>query len=260
MQSNVVATMEALFHANPLTQLWWILEASWILRHSFLEFFKLAKIAVVQMLGLVENKQTFFILSFMKCKLGNHFNEHLNDVVGMYFQTLTIWIFSHMTHVLKIGRNRSPCRHWIKLFYWDLGGVCCLIPSSMGHSQWWHLIMVKTRSFCHLEVKIQKLWWLFNVVCVCVFPLLILLLSFCPVSRIIFVFIFLASTFACICFCLHLSISIYLSIFISTSIFSYFPLFASIFVQCVSLSSVYLCLDFACVCLYLLTFVSICRC
>ncbi len=86
MQSNVVATMDAPFHANPLIQLWRILEASWILWHSFLEFFKLAKIAVMQMLGLVENEQTFFIHSFMKCKLGNHFNEHLNDVVGMYFK------------------------------------------------------------------------------------------------------------------------------------------------------------------------------
>jgi len=167
MQSNVVAIMEAPFHANPLTQLWQIFEASRILWHSFLEFFKLAKIAVVQIMGLVEDEQTFFTLSFMKFKLRNHFNEHFNNVVGMYFQTLTIWIFSHMTHVLKIERSRSPCEHWIRLFYWDLGGVCCCNPIINGPSQWWHLTMVKVRSFCHLEVKIQALWWLFNVVCVC---------------------------------------------------------------------------------------------
>jgi hypothetical protein len=64
LQSNVVATMEAPFHVNPLTQLWRILEASYILQHSFLEFFKLAKIAIVQMLGSMENEWTFsFFLS-----------------------------------------------------------------------------------------------------------------------------------------------------------------------------------------------------
>jgi len=39
------------------------------------------------MLGLVEDDQTFSTFSFMKSKLRNHLNEHLNIVVGMYFQT-----------------------------------------------------------------------------------------------------------------------------------------------------------------------------
>jgi hypothetical protein len=79
--------MEAPFHVNPLVQLWWTLEASCILRYSFLEFLKLVKIAIVQMLGLVEDEQTFSTISFMKSKLKNHLNEHLNIVMGMYTQT-----------------------------------------------------------------------------------------------------------------------------------------------------------------------------
>jgi hypothetical protein len=67
MRSNV-ATMEAPFHVNPLTWLWRTLEASHILRHSFPKFFKLAKIEIVQVLGLVEDEHTFFTLSFMKSK------------------------------------------------------------------------------------------------------------------------------------------------------------------------------------------------
>jgi len=51
------------------------------------EIFKLAKIAIVQLLGLVEDEHTFSTLSFMKSKLKNHFNEHLHTVVGMYSQT-----------------------------------------------------------------------------------------------------------------------------------------------------------------------------
>jgi hypothetical protein len=87
IQFNVATTMEAPFHVNPLTWLWWTLEASCILRHFFLEFFKLVEIAIVQMLGLMEDDQTFSTFSFMKSKLRNRFNEHLNIVVGMYFQT-----------------------------------------------------------------------------------------------------------------------------------------------------------------------------
>jgi hypothetical protein len=56
MNSNVIAMMEVPFHGNPLTRLWRTLEASYILRHSFLEFFKLVEIAIMQMLGLVEDE------------------------------------------------------------------------------------------------------------------------------------------------------------------------------------------------------------
>jgi hypothetical protein len=44
----------------------------------------------MQMLGSMEDEWTFSTLSFMKSKLRNHLNEHLNNVVGMYYQTLTI--------------------------------------------------------------------------------------------------------------------------------------------------------------------------
>jgi hypothetical protein len=45
------------------------------------------KIVVIQMLGLVEDERTFSTISFMKSKLRNRLNEHLNIAVGMYFQT-----------------------------------------------------------------------------------------------------------------------------------------------------------------------------
>jgi hypothetical protein len=59
MKSNVAIAMEAPFHVNPITQFWHTLEASCILWHSFLEFFKLAEIEVVQVLGLMEDERTF---------------------------------------------------------------------------------------------------------------------------------------------------------------------------------------------------------
>ncbi len=77
--------MEAPFHVNPLTQLLQTLLDSHILQHSFHEFFKLSKIAVVQVLGSMEDERTFSAFSFMKSKLRDHLNEHLNIVVGMYY-------------------------------------------------------------------------------------------------------------------------------------------------------------------------------
>jgi hypothetical protein len=84
MKSNIIVAMEVPFHVNPLTRLWWTLEASWILRHSFLKIFKLAKIAIMQVLRLVEDEKTFSTFSFMKSRLRNRLNEHLHTIVGMY--------------------------------------------------------------------------------------------------------------------------------------------------------------------------------
>jgi hypothetical protein len=87
MKSNVAIAIEAPFHVNPLIRLWHTLEASRILQQSFLEFFKLVEIVVVQVLGSMEDERTFSTLSFMKSKLKNHFNEHLHTIVGIYSQT-----------------------------------------------------------------------------------------------------------------------------------------------------------------------------
>ncbi len=112
----------------------------------------------------------------------------------------------------------SSTRIWV--------GFIVLIPSSVGHSQWWHQVMVERKSFCHLKVKIQELWWLF---CVCVHPLLILLSSLCLMLNTIFLFFFLDSMFVYVCLYLHLYISIYLFLLLLASIYFYFPLFASKF-------------------------------
>jgi hypothetical protein len=88
--------MEAPFHVNPLAQLWWYLEVSHISWHFFLKFFKLVEIVVLQVLGLLEDEQIFSTFFFIKSKLKNHCNEHLNTIVGMYSQTFyNLNIFSY---------------------------------------------------------------------------------------------------------------------------------------------------------------------
>jgi hypothetical protein len=47
---------------------------------------KLAKMAVVNVLGSVQDERCFSSLSFLKNKLRNNLDEHLGVVVGMYSQ------------------------------------------------------------------------------------------------------------------------------------------------------------------------------
>jgi hypothetical protein len=171
----------------------------------------------------------------------------------------TIWIFSHMTHVLKIGKSRAQTNIGLNSSIKIWVGFIVLIPSTMDHSQLWHLVMAKVGSFCHLKLKIQNLWWLLHVyLLVC--PLLILLLNICLVSSTIFLFVFLDYMFVYVFLCLHLSIYVCLYFLLFSSLCFYFcPM--SAYVQCKLLFLfVYLCLDFVCVWLYLLMFAFIYQC
>jgi hypothetical protein len=58
-----------------------------MLRHGLSEYIKLAEIAVVLVLGSVEDERTFSTLSFMKDKLRNRLQTHLPLVVSMHNQS-----------------------------------------------------------------------------------------------------------------------------------------------------------------------------
>jgi hypothetical protein len=51
---------------------------------------KLAKIAVVSKLGFVEDEQTFSTLAFMKDKLCNKLDVHLDTIIHMFAQKFYI--------------------------------------------------------------------------------------------------------------------------------------------------------------------------
>jgi hypothetical protein len=72
---------------NPITRLWQVIHASQLLAHSFPKYFKLPKIAMIlHVLGSIEDERCFSLVSFLKNKLRNHFNPHLELVVVMYYQ------------------------------------------------------------------------------------------------------------------------------------------------------------------------------
>jgi hypothetical protein len=47
---------------------------------------KMTKLAVIQIMGFVENERTFSTCTFMKTRLWNHLCEHLDMVVQMFAQ------------------------------------------------------------------------------------------------------------------------------------------------------------------------------
>jgi hypothetical protein len=88
MQSNAKKIMEGdVISINPLTKLWRIIDANSMLQHNLSEQCKLAEIAIVLVLGSVEDERTFSTLSFMKDKLRNRVHTHLPLVVGMHSQS-----------------------------------------------------------------------------------------------------------------------------------------------------------------------------
>jgi hypothetical protein len=88
MESNAKRIMDGdVKTVNPLTKLWRIIDASNMLRHGLSEYLTLAEIAIVLVLGSVEDERTFSTLSFMKDRVRNRLETHLPMVVTMHSQS-----------------------------------------------------------------------------------------------------------------------------------------------------------------------------
>jgi len=87
MKANVCSTMEPSILVNPFIRIWITFSTFKVLQSTLSKYFKLVKITTVQVLGSMEDEQTFSTLYFMKSKLRNKLNEHLHVVVRMYSQT-----------------------------------------------------------------------------------------------------------------------------------------------------------------------------
>ena len=85
MKGNYHFAMIGDLPLNPLTRLWRRVEASGLLWRKLSEFLKVVELAVVAVLGSVEDERTFSTFSFMKNKLRNRLSAYL-PVVGMHGQ------------------------------------------------------------------------------------------------------------------------------------------------------------------------------
>jgi hypothetical protein len=86
MISNAHQAMEGPQDLNPLTKLWRHLDSNVNLAKAFGEYVKLAEIAMIHVLGYVEDERAFSALTFLKDKVRNKLDDHLPVVIGMHAQ------------------------------------------------------------------------------------------------------------------------------------------------------------------------------
>jgi hypothetical protein len=71
MINNVKLAMQKPFVVNPITKLWKTLTSFLILKNKLLKYIKLVELAIVKVIGSIEDEHYFFMLTFMKIKLWN---------------------------------------------------------------------------------------------------------------------------------------------------------------------------------------------
>jgi hypothetical protein len=108
MRSNVVACVVPPFDTNPLTRMWSLVTTSQILVSNFLEYIKLAKLAMVQIIGNVEDEICLSISAFMKSKFHNKLTTHFPNVVCMFalqFYTLENFSYAECIEPWKVAQH-----------------------------------------------------------------------------------------------------------------------------------------------------------
>ena len=97
---------------NPITKLWHRLDANSTMSSLFPEYMKLAQIALIHVLGSMEDERVFLSVTFLKDKLQNRLDgDHLGLVVGMHNQSVYIlisfpykWCFKQWLNSCKFHR------------------------------------------------------------------------------------------------------------------------------------------------------------
>lgn len=84
MTSNCRAAMEPPYDLNPLTKIWRKITSNGPFVGRFHTYVAVAEITVVMVFGSVKDERIFSTLAFLKLKLINSLNSHLNLVVGIY--------------------------------------------------------------------------------------------------------------------------------------------------------------------------------
>jgi hypothetical protein len=80
MKNNVTTTMSLPNIMNPMTWLWRFLAFLQTIAHKVPKYLKLVKIAMVQVIGLVEHERCFNNLNFIKSKLHRRLTTYLDLV------------------------------------------------------------------------------------------------------------------------------------------------------------------------------------
>ncbi len=87
-----------------------------ILSNRIFEYLKLIELAIVVVLGSVDDKHTFSTINFMKSKLNNQLATNLDLVVRMYDQDVfTLQYFPF--HVIITNWNEAKSHYGLELYH-----------------------------------------------------------------------------------------------------------------------------------------------
>jgi hypothetical protein len=87
-----------------------------ILNNRIFEYMKLIELAIIIVLGSVDDKHTFSTINFMKSKLKNQLITNFDLVVGMYVQdAFTLQYFPF--HVIITNWNEAKSHYGLELYH-----------------------------------------------------------------------------------------------------------------------------------------------
>ncbi len=95
------------FDTNPLTIMWCLVTTSHVLVCTFPKYVKLVEMAMVQIVGSVEDEHCFYMLAFMKSKFHNKLTTHLPLLFGCLHNSFTLCKISCMQNVLNNGEHHN---------------------------------------------------------------------------------------------------------------------------------------------------------
>jgi hypothetical protein len=129
MKKNVALTMGLPYTMNFINYLRRFLVFSQVIIHKMSIYMKLVKIAMVQVIGFIEDERCFNNLIFIKSKLCNWLTTHLNLVVCMFVQQF--YMLENFPY-LEIVVTWRTCKFSMVLmhiyFLVSEGLNCCLFP------------------------------------------------------------------------------------------------------------------------------------
>ncbi len=90
MSHNVEAVVHEPSNVNLVTRMWLKIQSFPLLVLKLSEYIKVVEIAMVQVLGLIEDERTFNNLVFMKSKMRTRLTTHLDLCVCMFIHAITL--------------------------------------------------------------------------------------------------------------------------------------------------------------------------
>jgi predicted glycosyltransferase len=109
MKTQAHKAMVEPFDVHPMTKLWTIINNNGLLIPRLNEYLKLVEITIVLVLKSIQDECAFFTIVFIKEKLQNWLNQHLDTIMCIFTQEFYTQKNSVIKMPLHIGKVMKIC-------------------------------------------------------------------------------------------------------------------------------------------------------